>query len=333
MTKILVTGVPGWLTDALLTSLAHAPLTGLKEVRSLVMKPVLHPKHSDDVVKFTFITGHLEDERAISAAVEGCDLVLHAAGLLHVRRTNDWYRVNTQGTEKLLRAAERAGVKRFVFVSSNAAAGRAPDRRTLMVETDVPRPLSHYGRSKLQAERLVLSARLESVVLRPCMFYGPPVPRRHVEIYQRILTGRMPLVGDGNYARSLTYIDNLVEGCRLALVHPHAVGQTYYIADEAVYTTREVVEAMAVALSSVPQYLKLPRWVAPLSFSGDRVLASIGFYWQTLHLVGEADWHVGVSVEKAKAELGYSPRVSLSEGMRAAVEWCHARKLLPAGAR
>lgn len=328
MRTLLVTGVPGWLTNAFLESLAVDPPAGLKEVRCLTLgEPKLPPLPASSIT-FTAISAKLEDPANLAKATVGCDAVLHAAGLLHVRRTQDWYRVNTEGTQNLLSAAQRASATRFVLVSSNAAAGRAKSRDTLMTESDAPAPLSHYGESKLLAEQLVLKSSLQGVVVRPCMFYGPPVPLRHIDIYRRIVDGRMPLVGSGDYARSLTHIDNLIQGCRLALFHDRAPGQVYYIADEPVYSTREVIEAMAEALGAQPRFLKLPGIIAPLSYLGDRALASVGLYWQTLHLVGEADWHVGVSIRKAQQELGYSPRVTLRPGMKDAIGWCRRTGLL-----
>jgi len=328
MKKLLLTGVPGWLTDALLYSLAVDPPAEVEEVRSLVLPGGRIPSLPTSRVRFSLYAGRLENPLDMAAATEGCDTVLHAAGLLHVRRTTDWYRVNTDGTRRIVEAAIQAGTQRFVFISTNAAAGRASCSDDLMSESAPPRPLSHYGRSKLLAEQIVLAAPFEGVVLRPCMFYGPPVPARHVEIYKRILTSRMPLIGHGNYARSLTHIDNLVQACRLALVHPKAIGQVYYIADEPVYTTRRVVEAMAAALDTSVQFWRLPALTAPMAYYGDRALAAAGIYWQTLHLVGEANWHVGVSIAKAQTELGYIPLVTLEAGMRRAIQWCRDHKLL-----
>jgi len=328
MKKLLVTGVPGWLADAFLHSVARDPLPGLEEVRSLVMPGAQAPRIESSRPRFTAIEGSLEDQASLAAATAGCDAVLHAAGLLHVRRTADWYRVNTEGTAHLLQAATAAGVKRVVLISTNAAGGRAPNTRHLMTEADPSCPLSHYGRSKLLAEELVLRAKLEGVVLRPCMFYGPPVPARHVEIYRRILKGRMPMVGSGGYARSLTHIDNLVQGCRLALTHASAPSEVFYIADEPVYTTRRVTEAMAQALGVTPRYLRLPALCAPLAYFGDRTLAAVGLYWQNLHLVGEATWDVGVSIAKAQRVLGYAPTTSLEAGMKGAIAWCRSRQLL-----
>lgn len=329
MKTLLVTGVPGWLTNVLLASLATSPLPGLEEVRCLMLRPGGLPVRPPPGLRFVPVVGELSDQPALIKAVTGCDAVLHAAGILHVHRTADWYRINTQGTANLVAASCQAGVKRFVLISSNAAAGKSPDKSRLMAESDPARPLSHYGRSKLLAERLVLDAPLEGVVLRPCMFYGPPVPARHIAVYQRILRGRMPLIGGGDYARSITHVENLVQGCRLALTQTAAARQTYYIADAEVYTTKSIIEAMGLALGAPPRYLRLPGLLAPLACSGDRMLAALGIYWQSLHLVGEADWHVGVSIAKARRELNYQPRHELKQGMQLAIQWCRDQGLLP----
>ncbi len=328
MKRLFLTGAPGWLANTLLESLVTSPPSGLEEIRCLVFPGTKLPLLPTNQVKVIAIPGRLEDMESLTVAVAGCDTALHAAGILHVRHTKDWYTINTQGTENLLKVSEQAGLQRLVLISSNAAAGRAQSRNHLMSENDPEQPLSHYGQSKLQAEKLVLNAPFESVVIRPCMFYGPPVPSRHIEIYQRIISGRMPLIGHGNYSRSLTHIENLIQGCRLALEHPKAPGNVYYIADESVYTTRQIIDAMASALETTPNYLRLPAQMAPLAYHGDRILAGFGLYWQSLHLVGEADWHVGVSIKKARDELGYTPTVGLVEGMSSAISWCHQHNLL-----
>ncbi len=332
--RLLVTGVPGWLSGAFLHSLRETPLPGLRVVRCLVQPGQSLPREQEgDATPFEveYVVGDLSDSASLGIAVRNVDSVLHTASLIHVRRTRDWYEINTKGTDRLVREAVEAGVDRFVLISSNAAAGRSPSPDRLLTETDVPLPLSHYGRSKLLAEQAVHAQqhRLESVVLRPCMFYGPPVPERHVEVYLRVQAGRMPLVGDGEFARSLSYIDHVVQGCRLALAHPAANGQTYFISDRPVYTTKRVVEAMASALGVPARFIRVPRLAGPLAYGVDMALARIGLYWQSVHLAGESDWHVGVSCEKACRELGYTPTVELEEGMKAAVEWCRATGRLP----
>lgn len=330
--RLLITGVPGWLTARFLEDLMARPWERLEEIVCLIEPGSAEPGFVSSGLRV--IRGRLEDPVALEAAVAGCDAVLHAAGLVHVRRTSDWYRVNTEGTRALLKAALRAGsLRRFVLVSSNAAAGRAERAGVLLREDMLEQPLSHYGRSKLLAERIVLAEKTaaEVVVLRPCMFYGPPVPPRHVEVYRRIVSGRMPLVGEGRYDRSVTYIGHLVDACRLALVHPRAPGEVFYVADRSPCTTRDVVDAMAEALGVEARFLSLPALAARVAFAVDRIAASAGVYLQPIHLLGEADWNVGVSVDKAVALLGYDPKTNLREGMRIAVDWCRTRGLLNRG--
>ncbi len=329
----LITGVPGWLSAAVLRSLADAPPEGMGRVRCLVAPGMACDEATlrrDYDLDIEVVRADMRDGAALAKAVAGIDSVLHGAAILHVRRPREWYDINTTGTRILAEAAVAAGVTRFVHISSNAAAGRSESKDHLLTEDEPAKPMSHYGRSKHLAELAIktLSDRMETVNLRPCMFYGPPVPARHVDIYRRILAGRMPLVGGGDFARSVVHIDNLIQCCRLALSHPAATGQTYYVADRQVHTTRSVVEAMARALGVPPRFLPLPRLVAPLAYFGDMALAACGRYWQPLHLVGEADWHVGVSIAKAERELGYAPAVALDEGMAQAVAWCRAHAQL-----
>jgi nucleoside-diphosphate-sugar epimerase len=331
--KLLVTGVPGWLSGAFLRSIAEHPLPGLESVRCLVQpgsELAERPAVDAEIVR-----GDMRDSASLERAVRGIDTILHTAALIHVDRIRDYYEVNTEGTRRLGEHAARAGVRRFVYVSTNAAGGRAPDAESLIREADPDRPLSHYGRSKLLAEKWLLATpgSMQAVVLRPCMFYGPPVPPRHVDVYRRIMRGRMPLVGGGGYARSVVFIDNLVACVRLALVKAAAAGNVYYVADRHPSTTRGVVEAMARALGVAPRFVRLPAIAADAAYWTDQVFSMGDRYLQTVHLVGEGNWNVGVSIDKARRELGYEPGVAIDEGMQRAVDWCRARNLLEPQAR
>jgi nucleoside-diphosphate-sugar epimerase len=331
--RILVTGAPGWLADATLRSLVSEPIAGLPHLRCLVHSAekvdegALKRRWGGDV---ELVRGDLLDAASLAAAVAGVDAVLHSAAIMHVKRIDEYYAINTEGTRTLARVASQAGVERFVYVSSNAAAGRSESAGRLVRETDRDQPLSDYARSKWLAERWLFETPgpMARTVLRPCMFYGPPVPPRHVEIYRRIVSGRMPLVGGGHYARSLTHIDNLVQAVRLALSKPAANGQVYNIADREPYTTKGVVEAMARALGVRPRYLPLPAVASRIAYEADWFLSTLGIYQKTIHLVGEATWNVGVSIEKAQRELGYEPRVGIDAGMQGAVDWCRQEGLL-----
>lgn len=322
--RILLTGSPGWLGDALLPK-----LQALSDVRCLV-----HPSVPSSNTSRVIIRGDMVDPAIQSAAckgLEGC-AVVHSAGIIHPRRTGDWYRINRDGTLGLARAAKAARVRRFVFISSNAAQGAAASRDQLLDESMSCKPLSHYGRSKFEAEQGLLSLNdpgvFDVVIARPCMFYGPPVPARHVDIFKRIQRGRLPIVGDGNYARSLSFIDDLVAGVLLCLTHENAPGEIFNLCDERVYTTREVCEAMAAALKVAPRFLRIPAFTSSIAYGVDCSLAAVGLYSMPFHLLGEANWNVGCSNRKAVERLGYKTSVDVFEGYRRAVEWCRGKGLI-----
>ena len=331
---LLVTGAPGWLAEGLFASLRADWPAGLRQVRCLV-KDALDGFNTEEWRKsqgidMEVVRGDLTDCDSLRRAVQGVTSVLHGAGIIHVRRIREYYDVNTEGTHALAEVAAAAGVERMVLVSSNAAGGRSSSRDKLLSEDDPSRPLCHYGRSKLLAERTMfsLATPMERVALRPCMFYGPPVPMRHVEVFRRVLHGRMPLIGNGEFSRSLTHVDHIVQASRLALTHPGAVGNTYYVADAAPYTYRSVIEAMAHAVGVEPRWIRVPAFASSVAYDLDALVSHFGRYWQTVHLVGEGNWHVGVSIDHARRDLGYDPPHSAEVGMRVAVEWCRERGLL-----
>jgi len=330
--KLLVTGAPGWLCDALLPKLSNCRIRCLVQntfrPESLVAWRNRHPEVAE------VVSGDMLDAESLKVACRKMDgaVVLHAAGVIHPRNTAEWYAVNRDGTLALARAAKKAGAQRFVYVSSNAAQGRAKSPEVLLTEDMPCRPLSHYGRSKHRAERgLVLlhePCTFDVVIARPCMFYGPPVPARHVDIFRRIRNGRLPLVGGGKYARSLSYIDDLVAGLKLCLVHPDASGEIFNLCDARAYTTREVCEAMAAALGVPARFIPLPGFSATVAYGMDWFLSGLGLYAMPLHLLSEANWNVGCSSRKATEVLGFKPTGDIFEGYRRAVEWCKKLKLL-----
>lgn len=125
----------------------------------------------------------------------------------------EFYRVNVEGTKNLIDAAERAGVRRFIYVSSNAPFGFNPTPRDVFTEESPYHPYRSYGKSKKLAEDLVSAAgasgRIETVIIRPCWFYGPGRPARQSRFIDMVRRGAMPIVGSGESRRSMAYVDNV----------------------------------------------------------------------------------------------------------------------------
>ena len=260
---ILVTGAPGWLGTRLTQALCRgldgdAPAFPEAQVRCLVERG----RDPSPVTRLgaILVEGDLTKPNTLGNALERADLVFHIAGVIHPRwRTADFFKINTVGTGNLLAASAEAGVKRFCYVSSNSVGGLNLRRDRLMTEDDPPSPYMAYGRSKFRAEELARryhqDGTLETVILRPCWYYGPGQPLRQTRLFKMIRTGRPIVFGDGENRRSLSYIDNVVHGLILAAKSGNASGQTYWLADERPYETIEIYRTVARLLAARPRII------------------------------------------------------------------------------
>jgi histidinol-phosphate phosphatase family protein len=327
--RILITGYPGWLTRRFLETLSgYSP--DFASIRCLI-----HPDHKTPVAgqgPWEYVSGDLNDPSSLREAVRDCDIILHAAGIIHVKKVSDFYKINRDGTRNLLEAAVAASVEKFIFISSNAAQGFCEGKGHELDETAPCRPESHYGKSKRQAEEVVekysRAGKIKTVILRPAMFYGPPVPERHLDIYKRVQRGKFPVFGTGDYMRSITYIDHLVQAIHLAIQKPEAEGKTFAIIDREIPTLNEILQAMGDALGVSVRIRRFPKWMAQAADLLDRVIEAAGFYWMLPHIVGESCRHIAYKIDRAERELGYVPQLNYREGYKKAIDWCFEKGLL-----
>jgi len=327
--KIFVTGAPGWLGTRCVELIARRTLACQKNdylLRCLVLE------RSDvaelEAVGAEIVYGDIRDPECLKTAMDNCDYVVHAAGIIHPKRVKDFYDINYIGTKNVLREAVASGVKRLVCISSNSPAGFSK-KGQLFSETDLPHPYMNYGKSKYLAEQAVTEVarggRMEAVIVRPCWFYGPRQPDRQTRLFQMIKSGSPVLFGDGSNVRSVSYIDNIVQGIILALEKEGINGQTYWVADERPYTTLEIYQAIAEALGVKELKPKrIPGWSSYVFEKADWIVQGVGLYVKEIHVAGEMARNIACSVEKAKRELGYKPEISLKEGMKRSLEWCRA---------
>ncbi len=316
--KTLVTGAPGWLGSRLVSRLLEAG----QEVRCLV-EPAADP-HALRRAGAETVAGDVRDPEACERACAGVDDVVHCAGVVHPERFADYRAIHVHGTRHLVNASASAGARRFYYVSSEAAQGY--NRGSQPLVEDAPcHPETEYGRSKRAAEIVTLDANatgeLETVVLRPAMFYGPGQPERRSRLMQMVASGRPPLFGGGSNRRSMIYVDNLVDAVEAARGTPGIGGEVFWIADTEIYTTRGFFEAMAAALGTTLRPLELPAWLAAGCRLAAQTLERAHLHSLDLHVVGESPRDFFCSNAKARARLAWTPKVGLSTGLAAAVEW------------
>jgi nucleoside-diphosphate-sugar epimerase len=189
----------------------------------------------------------------------------------------------------------------------------------------------HNGRSKLAMEQVVHefqeSGKLETVIIRAPWFYGPFQPARQTLFFRMVRDGKAPLVGDGGNRRSMAYTGNLASGLILAATHSAAAGQTYWIADAVPYTMCEVIDTVERLLEAEfgqkcqHRRMRLPGFVSDVAEVVDRGIQATGLYHQKMHVLSEMNKTIACSVDKARRELGYQPKVALEEGMRRSMQW------------
>jgi nucleoside-diphosphate-sugar epimerase len=337
--RVLITGAPGWLGNRFLDVLASgydgegAPNNW--RLRCLVVPgiDVSYLKKVSERRPLELVEGDITRAETLKGACDGVDTVFHIAGIIHPRSVAELFAINARGTENMVRAASAAGVRRFVHISSNSVAGTNASRTRLMTEEDPPRPYLAYGRSKHRGEEAVNRAHrekgLETVILRPCWYYGPNQPERQTTFFRMIEKGNPVLFGDGENLRSMSYLDNTCQAMLLAAASPQAPGQTYWIADERPYTTNEIYSTVAELLGvKAFRPRRLPGFSSELFLAADRLLQLTGAYVKEIHVAGEMNKNIACSIDKACRQLGYAPRIGLREGMWRSIEWCRRAGML-----
>ena len=261
--NILVTGADGFIGNRLVNHL----LAECSRVSALLMLPVNGPWHA------SLCANLVEDSSIDLEALMPVDVVFHLAGKAHavseIGESEEYFALNTEGTRKLLIAAQKAGVRRFVYFSSVKAMGEGQLKPE--DETSLCRPPGAYGQSKLAAEKLVLEGGYvpEPVVIRPTMVYGPTDKGNLPQMVKMIRRGLFPPLHETGNRRSMVHVDDIVEAAILAANHPKAVGQTYIVSDGRGYSTRQLYEIILTALERRP-----PSWNLPLPFL--KMAASVG---------------------------------------------------------
>jgi nucleoside-diphosphate-sugar epimerase len=319
-----VTGAGGFLGTSLVRLLSARG----DEVRALVRGPApdLHRLSGVEVT-----IGDATSGASVRAAVKGCDVVFHLAGVRRATDPDEFLRVNAGSTRLLLEAclAERPSLSRFVLAGSIAAAGPS---RTPRREDEPLAPVEPYGVSKAQAERIALSFadRLPVAIARPPRIMGPG-DRENLFFFR--LARRGIAIGFSGPERPLSWIDvdDCARGFLLLADRPEAAGEVFFLASPERTTAEGIQREAAAALGVTPRTVRLAPWaVRGAAALADVVTNATGRRLPLNAKLAKQVLAPGWLCDPAKARerLGFEARTPLAESVAAAAAWYRERGLV-----
>jgi nucleoside-diphosphate-sugar epimerase len=317
--KTLVTGAAGFIGSFLVERLVGRG----DQVRCLVLEGEEPGPLRQWPVEICY--GDICQPETLKDVVKGRECIYHLAGVKAVSGEATYFRVNYEGTRNLAEACLHGNreLKRFIFISSQAAAGPSRDGHRLTEDEDNS-PMSAYGRSKRAAERYLQTRRheLPITILRPALVYGP----RDISTERGLRITQRRLIPSVKQYFGLIYIEDAVDAMILAAEQEHARDQLYFITSSEPVTWREV-------LRQVLQVQKKKGFVVPVPWALFRLVVKLR--WGLRKVRDRAGRPLDIdrelsdftrtywlcSGEKAKRELGFAPKISLREGIERTLRW------------
>lgn len=309
--NVLITGANGFLGSRIAMTLrARIDINLSAAVRRSVQLPATCVFEAQSLDANTDWSNSLRDQQ----------VVIHTAARVHVMKEDvndslmEYRRVNVEGTLKLARQAVAAGVKRFIFISSIKVNGESTPICQPFTPEASPAPEDAYGVSKLEAEQgleqLANQTGMELVIIRPPLVYGPYVKGNFARIINYVNKGIPLPFGAIDNKRSLVALDNLVDFIICCIDHPAAANQVFLIADGHDLSTTELFRGIARA-AGVPSYL-VPVPSSLLMFGA----SMLGKKAVAQRLLGSLQVDIG----KARKLLGWSPPVTVDDGLHRCLE-------------
>lgn len=269
------------------------------------------------------VPGDLDAVAAMTEGMHGCEQVFHlAARLGEWGPRGEFFRTNVTGTRNALDAAEHAGVRRFVHLSTEAV---LVDGRPLIdVDESRPlpeRPLPRYPRTKALAEVQVRerTGGMETVIVRPRLVWGRDDTSLLPQLVTAVRSGRFMWIGGGRHRTSTTHVDNVCEGL-LAAAAGGRSGETYFVTDGEPVEFRTFLTRLLQSQGVDPGDRTVPHWLALAVARAGELL------WTTLPLPGVPPLtrlvvrlfgeEVTINDSRARRELGYTGHRTIEEGFR-----------------
>jgi nucleoside-diphosphate-sugar epimerase len=316
--RVLITGATGFVGRNLIAALLREGHT----VRAIVRSAARIPEGYREKVEA--IIGDVTAPQSLASAPRGVDAVIHSAALMSDHEWEPWsefLKVNVEGTRVLMDACARAAPSAlFVHISSSSVTGpalRGPIREDASLD---PEP-SPYARSKALAEELVMARRdLAWVVVRLPALYGSGASYGWPDVLRRIRSGRFAVIGEGRGRMQLTHISDAVQGLMKILEKGSLIsGKVYQLAGPESIRVADLFDLLAAELG-VPRPRRVPKWLA---MAAARALSVVPGRWKpgslrliSPHRLRYFDQDYVYDTSRARAELGFEPKVTPANGLR-----------------
>ncbi len=318
--RVLVTGAGGFTGLALARSLVHRghPVRGLARSSSGVEELTAS---GVDV-----LAGDVRDAALVRRALEGVEIVYHLAAVFRRAGVPDseYRTVHVDATRQLIEIAAESGVRRVVHCSTVGVHGDV--QGDAPATEDAPfRPMDIYQQTKLEGEWMARETSRRTgvplTVVRPGPIYGPG-DRRLLKLIGGVARRRFRILGDGTPRFQMVYVDDLIEGFRLAGERPEAVGRTYILTGREAPTLRELVTEIASVAHVPAPRLRLPVWPFWLLGAACEAICiplriEPPIFRRRVKFFTSNRWF---DTSRAREEIGFSPAMPLREGLSRTIE-------------
>ncbi|MFN3820988.1 MAG: NAD-dependent epimerase/dehydratase family protein [bacterium] len=316
---VFITGATGFVG----VHATHAFLEAGYQVKVLVRPTSDLSRLPNQVEK---VIGSLEHPSSLRDGLKGCRSVVHIAGLVRVKRGEDFYQINREGTHNLVQIAQEVGIERLIYISSQAAGGPSTPYRPRMTD-DPDSPVTDYGRSKLEGEMVLRQGnwRFWWAIIRPPVVYGP-WDRAFLPFIRWVKRGFKVRLSSGKMPFSIIFAPDLAQAIRMALEVNSPTGNIWFVTDGNEYTLVDLGEAVEKALNRKAHWLTIPGWVAPfLSWTIKRAEAIKLFrfarneVWRKAIELSQPAWTC--DDKPFRQVSGFEPQYDLFSGMAETVKW------------
>jgi nucleoside-diphosphate-sugar epimerase len=325
--RVVVTGASGFIGKNLLSALSK---------RGYKLRVLARDGRDDEFfrsLKAEIYTGDLRDPEVAGWLMDGASGLINLASIVRKAGLPDseFWELHVHAVKRLMEASVKCGVSRVVHVSTTGVMG---DIKNPPADEDSPcAGADIYQVTKAEGELAALEyngkADLEVAVVRPAMVYGPG-DMRMLKLFRFIANGKFRMIGDGKTLAHPVYIDDLVDGIILAYESKSAPGRVYIIGGEKYVTLSEWVGAIAREAGVTLSSAAIPRWPVMMAAIICEAMCR-PFKIEPPIFRRRVDFFVknrAFSIERAKAELGYTPKTGISDGAKRTLEWYRERGLI-----